>query len=85
MHIHCPQKRRIWVKYYIGGHRALADILPSFQDVRCRAPISNRKAGGWVSHAERGNVSQTPVAYIQVALSKYVHRMITRNSGWGKK
>ena len=60
MHIHRPQKRRVWVKYYIGGHRALTDVLPASQAVRCRAPISNGEASGWASHAEGGNVSQAP-------------------------
>ena len=60
MHIHRPQKRRVWVKYYIGGHRALTDVSPASQDVRCRSPISNGEASGWTSHAEGGNVSQAP-------------------------
>ena len=60
MFIHCPQKRRIWVKYYIGWHKVLADVLPASQDVKCRALISNGEASGWASHAEGGNVSQAP-------------------------
>ena len=59
MHIHRPQKKRVWIKYYIGGHIALVDV-----DVRCRAPISNEEASGWASHAEGGGVGQAPVAYI---------------------
>ena len=64
MHIHHPQKRKVWVKYYIGGHRTLTDVLPTSQNVRCRALTSHGEASGWVSHAEGGNVSQAPVAYI---------------------
>ena len=59
MHIHRPQRRRVWVKYYIGRHRALTDVSPASQDVRCRAPISNGEASGWASHAEGGNVSRS--------------------------
>ena len=58
MHIHCTQKRIVGVKYWIGGHRALADISPASQAMRCRAPISNEEASGWASHVEGGNVSQ---------------------------
>ena len=64
MHNHHTQERRVGVKYYIGGHRALTDVSPASQAVRCRAPISNGEASGWASHAEGGNVSQAPVAYI---------------------
>ena len=67
---------RVGVKYYIGGHRALTDVSPASQAVRCRAPISNGEASGWASHAEGGNVSQAPVAYIEVALSRFVSSLI---------
>ncbi len=60
MRIHRPQRRRVWVKYHIGGHRALTDVSPTSQDIRCRAPISNGESSGWASHAEGGNVSQAP-------------------------
>ena len=60
MHNHHTQERRVGVKYYVGGHRALADVSPASQAVRCRAPISNGEASGWASHAEGGNVSQAP-------------------------
>ena len=63
MHIHRTQESRVGVRYCIGGHRALTDVLPASQCMRCRAPISNREASGWASHAEGGNVGQAPVAY----------------------
>ncbi len=69
MHTHRPQRKRVWVKYYVGGHRALTDVLPSSQDVRCRAPISNGEASLWASHVGGGNVSQAPVAYIHFSSS----------------
>ena len=76
MHNHHIQERRVGVKFYIGGHRALIDVSPASQAVRCRAPISNGEASGWVLHAEGENVSQAPVAYIQVALSRFVSCLI---------
>ena len=63
MHIHRTQERIVGVRYWIGGHRALTDVSPASQAMRCRAPISNGEASGWASHVEGGNVSQAPVAY----------------------
>ena len=34
--------------------RALIDVSLAYQAMRCRAPISNREASGWASHAEGG-------------------------------
>ena len=63
MHMYRIQKKRIGVIYWIGEHRALTDVLPTSQAMRCRAPISNGEATGWASHEEGGNVGQAPVAY----------------------
>ena len=60
MYIHRIQERRIRVRYYIGGHKALNDVLSSSQSMRCRASISNREVSRWASYTEGGNVSQTP-------------------------
>lgn len=53
MHIHYLQKRRIYVKYYIGGHKILNDILLAFQDMRYKALIANRNASGWAFYIEK--------------------------------
>ena len=63
MHIHRTQERRLGVRYYIGGLRALTDVSPASQAMRCRTPISNGEASGCASHPEGGNVGQAPVAY----------------------
>ena len=55
MHIHRTQERSVGVRYFNGGHRALTDVSPASQAMRCRAAISNGKASGWASHAEGGN------------------------------
>ncbi len=78
-HIHRLPKRRVWVKHYIGGHRALTDVSPASQDV------ANAEAIGWAYHDEGGNVSQALVKYIEVAPSRYVCSLITRDGGRGKK
>lgn len=44
MHIHRTQERRAGVRYYIGGHRVLIDVLPVSQAMRCRAYISSGEA-----------------------------------------
>ena len=57
VHICCPQRREyLMVKYYMGGHNALTEVLPASQAVRCRAYISNKEASGRASRAEGGNV-----------------------------
>lgn len=50
------------VRYYIGEHRTLTEILPTSQAIRRRAPISNPMR----------RVGQAPVVYNEVALSMYV-------------
>ena len=60
---HSSHTREKIRRYYIGGHRALTDVSPASQAMRCRTPISNGEASGWASHAEGGNVGQAPVTY----------------------
>ena len=43
---HHTKERRVGVKYYIGGHRAMTDVSPTSQAVRCKTPTSNGEASG---------------------------------------
>lgn len=61
---HHIEKKRIKVKYYIGRHKTLTDILLIAQAVKCKVSISNKKAKVWVFYVESRNVSQTSIAYI---------------------
>lgn len=43
MHNHHIQEKRVGVKYYINRQRALTNLLPTSQIVKCKALISNGK------------------------------------------
>lgn len=76
MHNHQIQKRRVGVKYYTGEHKALTDVSPVSQVVGYKACISNEEASKWASHAEGRNISQVPIIYIEITLSKFVSSLI---------
>ena len=65
MHIHRPQRRRVWVKYYIGGHRALTSMhIHRTQERRLgvRYYVGGHRALTDVSPASQAIRYRTPIS-----------------------
>lgn len=54
------RKRRFLIKYWIGEHKILTNILLAFLIISCKTYISDKKISRWISHAKRKNIDQTP-------------------------
>lgn len=56
---------------------------PVSQDMRCRTTISIEEASRWASHAEGEKMSQSPAAYIEVALPRDQCSLVTTDGARG--
>lgn len=77
------KEKKIIIKYFIGWHKAITNVLHISHTIRCKVISSNKKASKWASHMERKNIAQVSIAYSSIVLSKYI-KFENWNNRWGK-